>query len=254
MMGGMNLSDGIRRAAEAGGKQYFTSQAEAQKAIDKAEEAQDAFDQYRTALKQGNKKLANEMYGTFYKSYTDYVGKITSAGIIAGASLENARAQREATTAYRDAEQKRHDLDRQERTREFDLRIKQNNQQFEESMLQRKDQHLSTQYHQLNQDYANLNQKAQKAEFELGKQFENKLMMSGLPADPAKFTPAQQKQYRAIADDFAAKKVALVDPIQNQIDAVQKNLLSLQAQTLGKNFITGSYNYVPGKGITPNQQ
>ena len=88
MMGGLNLSDGIRRAAEQGGKQYFSSQAEARKAIDKADEAQDSFDQYRTALKQGNKKLANEMYGTFYKSYTDYIGKIQAAGITAGASRE----------------------------------------------------------------------------------------------------------------------------------------------------------------------
>jgi hypothetical protein len=85
MMGGLNLADGIRRAAEQGGKQYFSSQAEARKAIDKAEEAQDAFYQYRTALKQGNKKLANEMYGTFHKSYADYISRITSAGITAGA-------------------------------------------------------------------------------------------------------------------------------------------------------------------------
>jgi hypothetical protein len=86
MMGGLNLADGVRRAAESGGKQYFASKAEARKAIDKAEDAQDAFDQYRVALKQGNKKLANEMYGTFYKSYTDYIGKIQAAGISAGAS------------------------------------------------------------------------------------------------------------------------------------------------------------------------
>jgi hypothetical protein len=97
MMGGLNLADGIRRAAEQGGKQYFSSQAEARKAIDKAEEAQDAFYQYRTALKQGNKKLANEMYGTFHKSYADYIGKITAAGITAGAqdrsTQENIKAR-----------------------------------------------------------------------------------------------------------------------------------------------------------------
>lgn len=115
MMGGLNLADGVRRAAESGGKQYFASKAEARKAIDKAEDAQDAFDQYRVALKQGNKKLANEMYGTFYKSYTDYVGKIQAAGITAGASLENAKATREATAEYRAAEQRRHDLDRDQR-------------------------------------------------------------------------------------------------------------------------------------------
>jgi hypothetical protein len=115
MMGGLNLADGVRRAAESGGKQYFASKAEARKAIDKAEEAQDSFDQYRVALKQGNKKLANEMYGTFYKSYTDYVGKIQAAGISAGASLENAKATREATAEFRVAEQRRHDLDRDQR-------------------------------------------------------------------------------------------------------------------------------------------
>jgi hypothetical protein len=88
MMGGMNLSDGIRRLAEAGGKQYFSSQAEARKAIEKADEAQDAFSQYKLSLKQGNKKLAAEMYGKYYNTVMDFQGKIQAAGITAGASRE----------------------------------------------------------------------------------------------------------------------------------------------------------------------
>jgi len=88
MMGGMNLSDGIRRLAEAGGKQYFSSQAEARKAIEKADEAQDAFSQYKLSLKQGNKKLAAEMYGKYFNTVMDFQGKIQAAGITAGASRE----------------------------------------------------------------------------------------------------------------------------------------------------------------------
>jgi hypothetical protein len=131
MMGGLNLADGVRRAAESGGKQYFASKAEARKAIDKAEEAQDSFDQYRVALKQGNKKLANEMYGTFYKSYTDYVGKIQAAGISAGASLENAKATREATAEYRAQESRRHDLDRDATMQRHRENINANREQFD---------------------------------------------------------------------------------------------------------------------------
>jgi hypothetical protein len=106
MMGGMNLSDGIRRLAEAGGKQYFSSQAEARKAIEKADEAQDAFSQYKLSLKQGNKKLAAEMYGKYYGTVMDFQGKIQAAGITAGASMANAKAQQEAN-AIRQAEVER---------------------------------------------------------------------------------------------------------------------------------------------------
>ena len=103
MMGGMNLSDGVRRMAEAGGKQYFSSQAEARKAIEKADEAQDAFDQYKMSFKQGNKKLAAEMYGKYFNAVVEYKGKIEAAGIGAGASMANAKAQQEAN-AIRQAE------------------------------------------------------------------------------------------------------------------------------------------------------
>jgi hypothetical protein len=117
MMGGVNLSDGIRRLAEAGGKQYFSSQAEARKAIEKADEAQDAFSQYKLSLKQGNKKLAAEMYGKYYGTVMEFQGKIQSAGITAGASMANAKAQQEAnvirqaevTRAHQASEQLRAD-------------------------------------------------------------------------------------------------------------------------------------------------
>jgi hypothetical protein len=103
MMGGLNLSDGVRRMAEAGGKQYFSSQAEARKAIEKADEAQDAFDQYKLSFKQGNKKLAAEMYGKYYNTVMDYKGKIESAAMTSGASMANAKAQQDAN-AIRQAE------------------------------------------------------------------------------------------------------------------------------------------------------
>jgi len=96
MMGGMNLADGVRRAAEQGGKQYFSSQAEARKAINAAEDAQDAFNQYQMSYKQGNKKMIGEMYGKWQSSMLDFQGKIQAAGITAGASMANAKAQQEA--------------------------------------------------------------------------------------------------------------------------------------------------------------
>jgi len=88
MMGGLNLSDGVRKMAEAGGKQYFASQSEARKAVNAAEDAQDAFNQYQMTYKQGNKKMIGEMYGKWQSSMLDFQGKIQAAGISAGASRE----------------------------------------------------------------------------------------------------------------------------------------------------------------------
>lgn len=112
MMGGLNLSDGVRRLAEGGGKKYFESSAEARKAIETADDAQSAFDQYQLSLKQGNKKVAADMYGKFHNSMMDFNGKIQAASISAGASRENAQAQREATESYRKDQIEQRNLDR----------------------------------------------------------------------------------------------------------------------------------------------
>ncbi len=97
MMSGLNLSDGVRKMAEAGGKQYFASQSEARKAINAAEDAQDAFNQYQMSYKQGNKKMVGELYSKWQSSMLDFQGKIQAAGISAGAqdrsTQENIKAR-----------------------------------------------------------------------------------------------------------------------------------------------------------------
>ena len=243
MMGGLNLSDGVKRMAEAGGKQYFASKAEASKAINAAEDAQDAFNQYQMSYKQGNKKMIGEMYGKWQSSMLDFQGKIQAAATTAAAHITTAEAALKQRGMEHTENMQRYKDERLERSREFDIRIKQNDRQFQDTIAQRKDDALSRTYHQFNQDYANLTGKLSAESNNLQKQFENKLMMSGLPTDPSKFTPAQKNQYTALVDDFTAKKAEFIDPISQQRDEVQQNLLSLQAKVLGKDFIGSDSEY-----------
>jgi hypothetical protein len=112
MMGGLNLSDGVRRLAEGGGKKYFESSAAANKAIEAADDAQSAFDQYQLSLKQGNKKVAADMYGKFHNSMLDYQGKIQAASISAAASGAATAEAAKSRTANMEMQERRYDLDR----------------------------------------------------------------------------------------------------------------------------------------------
>jgi hypothetical protein len=220
MMGGLNLADGIRRAAEQGGKQYFSSQAEARKAIDKAEEAQDAFYQYRTALKQGNKKLANEMYGTFHKSYADYISRITSAGITAGASLENAKATREATEAYRKDQIEQRGFDRDEKIRQFDLSLKQNENQFITRMKELGNQQAITSFEQLDRTFKDTMAAKDAAQAKVFAEYKPKFERFTL-MDPAKMSDADKKQYNALNTEYKAALLSRLTPWDDQLEQVQ---------------------------------
>jgi hypothetical protein len=239
MMGGLNLADGVRRAAESGGKQYFASKAEARKAIDKAEDAQDAFDQYRVALKQGNKKLANEMYGTFYKSYTDYVGKIQAAGISAGASLENAKATREATAEFRRSEAIRHDLDRDAM-----------NQRHADTIAQRKseeasraqisgDTRVTNQVNYLDQRLRDILVSRSNTEEQVFKRYKGRFDQMDMATASGKITEQQRRAKQALVDEFQAEVLAKTSPFTQQYNEIlnkQGELLGVAAPTSGSGF------------------
>ena len=72
MMGGTSLADGIARAAQQGGATYMASRQEARKALDAAENAELAFNQYQIELRKGDEKAARDEF----KNYTDYVLKL----------------------------------------------------------------------------------------------------------------------------------------------------------------------------------
>lgn len=229
MMSGMNLSDGIRRLAESGGKQYFASKADAQKAIDKAEDAQDAFDQYRVALKQGNKKVAAEMYGKYYNATTDYMGKIDQAKITAGASLENAKAQREATEAYRNMENKRHDLDREalmqrhrenitERKDEFRIRMEETGNQ----KAVQAGNALETRYNANLVEQRHVREGIEKA---FAKQAENINMSADKPEVKARKLQALQDQFDAkLGTELQALKAKEADLLSQQDSLIRSAL------------------------------
>ena len=240
MMGGLNLPDGVRRMAEFGGRKYFESSAAASKAIEAADDAQGAFDQYQLSLKQGNKKVAAEMYGKFHNSMMEYQGKIQAASMTAGASMANAQAQREATETFRRDQIEQRSLDRDLRQKEFDIRIQQNDQQFKATMAQRQDEAVTREYNQGNQNLTNLANRLNVGSQKLQEETFNKLTMAGLAGDPAKFTPAQKKQYGVIMTDMKEKDLKLLDPLRQQREDLQQTMLALQAKVLGRDFAGGN--------------
>jgi hypothetical protein len=217
MMGGLNLADGIRRAAEQGGKQYFSSQAEARKAIDKAEEAQDAFYQYRTALKQGNKKLANEMYGTFYKSYTDYIGKIQAAGITAGASRENAQATREATEAWRKDQIEQRGLDRDAMNQRHADNIAAREKEFKITMQDRGDTRVVTQMNYLDQRQRDILAERRQAEDSVYRKFQGRFEQLQMATPIGKPVPENvQRAKQALMDEYELEVKKRTAPMTKQ--------------------------------------
>jgi len=235
MMGGLNLSDGIRRAAEQGGKQYFSSQAEARKAIDKADEAQDSFDQYRTALKQGNKKLANEMYGTFYKSYTDYIGKIQAAGITAGASRE---ATAEATkTRLQIAED-----NRTQRAQEFEInqaRLRNDMTMRVAELESRRDdaraQNALTAYRGFNESATRVEAQKTAAINAALKQFASQYEMLSMQATGPKADPKAKEAFRALQAQIAVERDKASKPFDLRILELDANA----AKALGMSTLSG---------------
>jgi len=230
MMGGLNLSDGIRRAAEQGGKQYFSSQAEARKAIDKAEEAQDSFDQYRTALKQGNKKLANEMYGTFYKSYTDYIGKIQAAGITAGASREATAENRAARLQMHDTETARRTFEHSETIRVREAQIEQNAQQFKERMAQLGDTAKANDFDRLQSLKQQAITNAANMEQKIRESFQKDPRYYALSMVPeSQLKPAQLKERRVMEAELADRIAQATKPFNTEVN----NVINRQSTLMG---------------------
>lgn len=234
MMGGLNLADGVRRAAESGGKQYFASKAEARKAIDKAEEAQDAFDQYRVALKQGNKKLANEMYGTFYKSYTDYVGKIQAAGISAGAS-------REATAEAARTRLQIADDNRTQRAQEFEInqtRLRNDMaMRAEELRLKRDDtdaQKSWNTYRGLQDSVTRVDEGRRRAISDALKPYENSFALLQQQAMSPKADPKIKQQFAALQAEIAAVRDRVAKPYDDRIFKLDSDSARALNMTMGR--------------------
>ena len=234
MMGGLNLSDGIRRAAEKGGTKYFESKAEARKAIDKAEDAQDAFDQYRTALKQGNKKLANEMYGTFYKSYTDYIGKIQAAGISAGAS-------REATAEAAKTRLQIADDNRTQRAQEFEInqtRLRNDMaMRAEELRLKRDDtdaQKSWNTYRGLQDSVTRVDEGKRRAISDALKPYENSFAVLQQQAMSPKADPKIKQQFAALQAEIAAVRDRVAKPYDDRIFKLDSDSARALNMTMGR--------------------
>jgi hypothetical protein len=238
MMGGLNLADGVRRAAESGGKQYFASKAEARKAIDKAEDAQDAFDQYRVALKQGNKKLANEMYGTFYKSYTDYIGKIQAAGITASASREATAENRAARLQMHEADLAQRTFQNAETIRVREAQIEQGAREFQERMAAQGETAKSNEFIRLQ----TLKQDA------LGKiEIARKNVLASVERDPMymqlysipenKLTPDQRKQKNVLEARIAKNLADATKPFMDEVGTIvnrQSTMMGLTPVSSGR--------------------
>jgi hypothetical protein len=230
MMSGLNLSDGIKRAAEAGGKQYFSSQAEARKAIDKAEEAQDAFDQYRTALKQGNKKLANEMYGTFFKSYADVYGKVTAAGITAGAHDRSTAENRAARLQMHDTETARRTFEHSETIRVREAQIEQNSQQFKERMTQLGDTAKANDFDRLQSLKQQAITNAAGVEQKIRESFQKDPRYYSLSMVPeSQLKPAQLKERRIMEAELADRIAQATKPFNTEIN----NVINRQSTLMG---------------------
>jgi hypothetical protein len=220
MMGGLNLSDGVKRMAEAGGKQYFASKAEASKAINAAEDAQDAFNQYQMSYKQGNKKMIGEMYGKWQSSMLDFQGKIQAAAMTSGASLENARATREATAEARRQSIEQHALDRDEKIRQFDLSLKQNENQFVTRMKELGNQQAITSFEQLDRTFKDTMAAKEAAQAKVYAEFKPRFERFTL-MDPAKMSDADKKQYNALNTEYKAAMLSRLTPWDDQLEQVQ---------------------------------
>lgn len=227
MMGGLNLADGIRRAAEVGGKQYFSSQAEARKAIDKAEEAQDSFDQYRTALKQGNKKLANEMYGTFHKSYADYIGKIQAAGITAGAHdrATSEASKLRAQTAADNLAQRKSEFDQSHQRRLDEMTARASELGLKRDDLQ--SQNAWRQYTMLEGQRTSVDKAREQARATAAKEIMStpEFKMLDILKLSDKRTPAQEQQLRALQAKLDQAVDKATEPYDKRIYGMEEQMM-----------------------------
>jgi hypothetical protein len=219
MMGGLNLPDGVRRMAEQGGKKYFESSAAASKAIEAADDAQGAFDQYQLSLKQGNKKVAADMYGKFHNSMLDYQGKIQAASISAGASRENAAAQREATAANREMQERRYDLDRDAMMQRHQETILAQKDNFKTRMAELGENRRVLELKALEDRELRLIAEARATERGIYDRFAPRLQQFEFKLGSGKpLSPQDQKAYDALVKEFNAEAKKAAAPVRKKLD------------------------------------
>jgi hypothetical protein len=221
MMGGLNLSDGVRRLAMGGGQKYFESSAAASKAIEAADDAQGAFDQYQLSLKQGNKKAAAEMYGKFHNSMMDFNGKIQAASISAGASRENAQAQREATETYRKDQIEQRNLDRDALMQRHAENVAARENEFKIRMQDSGNTKVFQQMQLLDGRQKDLFVERRQTEAEVYKRFQNRIdQLNMLESTGKPLTEAQTRQKNALITEYNSEVKKKLDPINKQIEDV----------------------------------
>jgi Ni/Co efflux regulator RcnB len=218
MMGGFNLPDGVRRFAEQGGKKYFESSADARKAIEAADDAQSAFDQYQLSLKQGNKKVAAEMYGKYFNTMTDFQGKIQAASISAGASMANAQATREATAANREMQERRYDLDRDSMMQRHQETILAQKDNFKTRMAELGENRRVLELKSLEDRELKLIAEARATETAIYNRFAPRLQQFEYKAAGKPLSPQDQKAYDALVKEFNAEAKKAVAPVRKKLD------------------------------------
>jgi hypothetical protein len=221
MMSGMNLSDGVRRLATIGGQKYFESTSEARKAIEKADDAQDAFNQYQLSLKQGNKKVAAEMYGKYYGTMMDFNGKIKAAGISASASMANAQATREATEVYRKDQIEQRNLDRDALMQRHAENVSARENEFKIRMQESGNTKVFQQMQLLDGRQKDLFAERRQTEADVYKRFQNRIdQLNMLESAGKPLTEAQLRQKNALIAEYNSEVKKKLDPINRQIEDI----------------------------------
>jgi hypothetical protein len=219
MMGGFNLPDGARRFAEQGGKKYFESSADARKAIEAADDAQGAFDQYQLSLKQGNKKVAAEMYGKFHNSMMDFNGKILSANISAGASREATAEAAKSRTANMEMQERRYDLDRDSMMQRHQETILAQKDNFKARMDELGENRRVLELKALEDRELRLIAEARATEKGIYDRFAPRLQQFEFKLGSGKpLNPADQKAYDALVKEFNAEAKKAAAPVRKKLD------------------------------------
>jgi hypothetical protein len=86
MMSGNSFADGLAKAAQTGGATFLASKQNAAKAIDAAEDAELAFNQYKIGVRKGDEKAAQSAF----ENYMGYRAKMAQVGATREAALAKA--------------------------------------------------------------------------------------------------------------------------------------------------------------------
>jgi hypothetical protein len=247
MMGGLNLPDGVRRMAEQGGKKYFESSAAASKAIEAADDAQSAFDQYQLSLKQGNKKVAADMYGKYFNTMADFQGKIQAASISAGASREATAENRLSREQQAQLNREQQAFQNSEAIRIREAQIQQNQQQFVERMTAQGETAKSNEFIRLQTLKQDAIGKADAARNRVLTSMERDPMYTQLYNIPEnKLTPDQRKQKNVLDARIAKNLADATKPFMDEIGTI----VNRQSTMMGLSPVSGGNipTYDPATG------